>query len=81
MVSNLEPNLPYLLDTDASADSVVAVLPQVREEKELVLAYFSAKFSKPEKNHCVTRKELAAVMKSLGPLPPLPVRGQVHDPD
>ena len=30
------------------------------------MAYFSTKFSKPKKIYCVTHKELAAVMKSLG---------------
>lgn len=60
-----DPSLPYLLDTDASAEGVGAVLSQVKEGKEWVVAYFSTKFSKPEKNYCVTRKELAAVVKSL----------------
>ena len=66
VLSYPDPNLPYLLDTDASADGVGAVLSQVKEGKEWVVAYFSTKFSKPERNYCVTRKELAAVMKSLG---------------
>ena len=30
------------------------------------MADFTTKFSKPERNYCVTRKELAAVLKSLG---------------
>jgi len=60
-----DPSLPYLLDTDASAEGVGAVLSQVKEGQERVVAYFSTKFSKPERNYCVTRKELAAVVKSL----------------
>ena len=60
-----DPKLPYLLDTDASAEGVGAVLSQVKEGHERVVAYYSAKFSKPERNYCVTRKELLAVMKGL----------------
>ena len=56
---------PYLLDTDASAEGIGAVLSQLRDGKEHVVAYFSAKFSRPEKNYCVTRKELLAVVRSL----------------
>jgi len=61
-----DPSLPYLLDTDASAEGVGAVLSQVKEGQERVVAYFSTKFSKPERNYCVTRKELLAVVKSCG---------------
>ena len=66
MLSYPDPNLPYLLDTDASADGVCAVLSQVKEGKEWVVAYFCTKFSKPERNYCATSREFAAVMKSLG---------------
>ena len=60
-----DPNSPYLLDTDASAEGIGAVLSQVKDKGEHVVAYFSAKFSKPEHNYCVTRKELLAVVKSV----------------
>ncbi|KAK4309250.1 hypothetical protein Pmani_007956 [Petrolisthes manimaculis] len=60
-----DPGNRYLLDTDASAEGVGAVLSQVREGQEHVIAYYSAKFSQPERNYCVTRKELLAVVKSL----------------
>ncbi|ROT72619.1 hypothetical protein C7M84_008980 [Penaeus vannamei] len=55
---------PYLLDTDASAEGLGAVLSQVKDGKECVVAYYSAKFTDPEKNYCVTRKELLAIVKS-----------------
>ena len=59
------PELPYILDIDASQEGVGAVLSQLRDGKECVVAYYSSKFSKPERNYCVTRKALAAVMKGL----------------
>ena len=57
--------LPYLLDTDASAEGVGAVLSQMKDGKEHVVAFYSAKFSRAERNYCVTRKELVAMVKSL----------------
>ena len=60
-----DPTLPYLLDTDASAEGVGAVLSEVKGGKEHVVAYYSAKLNKSERNYCVTRKELLAVVKAL----------------
>ena len=60
-----DPRCPYVLDCDASAEGVGAVLSQEKEGQERVVAYFSQKFSQPERNYCVTRKELLAVVKSL----------------
>lgn len=59
-----DPASPYLLDTDASAEGLGAVLSQVKDGKECVVAYYSARFTDPEKNYCVTRKELLAIVKS-----------------
>lgn len=58
-------DLPNIADTDASQKGVGAVLSQLRDGKNYVLAYQSAKFTKAERNYCVTRKELTAVMKTL----------------
>ena len=41
------------------------MLSQAKEGKEYVLAYYSSKFSKPEQNYCVTRKEVLAIVKSV----------------
>ena len=60
-----DPSRPYILDCDASAEGIGAVLSQVRDSQEHVVAYYSQKFSSPEKNYCVTRKELLAVVKSV----------------
>ena len=60
-----DPSRPYVVDTDASTEGIGAVLSQEKDGQEHVVAYYSAKFSKPERNYCVTRKELLAVVKSL----------------
>jgi len=50
------------LDTDASNHGIGAVLSQVQEGKEKVIAYYSKVFSKTERNYCVILKELLAVI-------------------
>lgn len=55
----------FVLDTDASADAVGAVLSQVQDGSEKVIAYFSRKLNKAERNYCVTRQELLALVTAL----------------
>ena len=52
----------YRLDTDASNNSIGAVLSQVQNDEERVIAYASRLLSSAEKNYCVTRRELLAVV-------------------
>ncbi len=59
------PEGDFILDTDASGDGIGAVLSQVQEGEERVLAYASRKLSRPERNYCVTRRELLAVVVYL----------------
>jgi len=54
----------FILNTDASNHGIGAVLSQVQEGKEKVIAYYSKVFSKTERNYCVTRKELLAAIDS-----------------
>jgi len=44
----------FILDTDASNHGTGAILSQIQEEKEKVIAYYSKVFSKTERNYCVT---------------------------
>jgi len=52
----------FILDTDACDVSVGAVLSQVQDGMERVIAYASRSLSKQERNYCITRKELLAVV-------------------
>ena len=55
-------NEPFILDTDASNTAIGAVLSQVIDGQERVVAYASRALSKQERKYCVTRKELLAVV-------------------
>lgn len=53
---------PFILDTDASGETIGAVLSQIQDGKERAIAYASRKLSKSEQNYSVTKKELLAVV-------------------
>jgi len=53
---------PFILDTDACDVSIGAVLSQVQDREDRVIAYASRSLSKQERNYCVIRKELLAVV-------------------
>ena len=59
------PGIPFILDTDASNWAIGAVLSQAQQREERVIAYFSKSLSKPERQYCVTRKELLAVVQAI----------------
>ena len=54
-----------MLDTDASDTGIGAVLSQMHGNEEHVVAFASRTLSKPERNYCVTKKELFAVVVFL----------------
>ena len=55
----------FILDTDASFGAVGAVLSQMQEEEEKVILYYSKALSRSERNYCVTRKELLAIVLAV----------------
>ncbi len=55
----------FILDTDASHFACGAVLSQIQDSEEKVIAYFSKSFSKEQRRYCVTRKELLAIVEAI----------------
>ena len=55
----------FILDTDASAFAIGGVLSQEQDDEKKVIAYGSKALSRPERNYCVTRRELLAIVVFL----------------
>ncbi|CAC5357962.1 Retrovirus-related Pol polyprotein from transposon 412 [Mytilus coruscus] len=55
----------FILYTDASGFGIGAVLSQIHEGKEVVVAYYSKSLSKAQRQYCVTRQELLALILSI----------------
>lgn len=55
----------FIVDTDASSTGIGGVLSQCKDGREVVIAYYSKSLSKAERNYCVTRRELLAIIKTL----------------
>jgi hypothetical protein len=56
---------PFILDSDASDFATGAVLSQLQNDKEVVIAYHSKSLNIHEQQYCVTRKELLAVLNAF----------------
>lgn len=52
----------FILDTDASDQGIGAVLSQVQDDEEKIIAFGSKTLSKAERNYCITRREFLAVV-------------------
>ena len=55
----------FVLDTDACDRAIGAVLSQIQDGEERVIAYAGRALDKREINYCVTRKELLSIIYSL----------------
>ena len=58
-------DLPFIVDTDASDTGVGAVLSQVQNGEERVIAYAAKSLTKAQRNYSTTRKELYALVWGL----------------
>ena len=65
LLSYPNPDDSFILDTDASSHAVGAVLLQLQEGKECLVAYYRQVLSHPEQQYCTTRKEFLAVVKAV----------------
>jgi hypothetical protein len=54
----------FVVDTDASNPGIGVVLSKVQDGQERVTAYYSKTLNKAERNYCVTRRELPAIVKA-----------------
>lgn len=52
----------FILDTDACDVSIGAVLSVIKDGKERIVAFAGRTLNKNERNYCVTRKELLAIV-------------------
>lgn len=50
-------NDTFVLDTDASHEGMGAVLSQIQDGEEKVIAYASKTFNKAQQNYCTTKRE------------------------
>ncbi|GFW69017.1 retrovirus-related Pol polyprotein from transposon 412 [Trichonephila clavipes] len=55
----------FILDTDACHKSIGSVLLQEIDDQERVIAYFIKCLPRPERNYCVSRKELLTIVKAV----------------
>ena len=55
----------YILDIDASNFAIGGVLSQVQDGEEREITYGNKSLKKPERNYCVTRRELLAIVVFL----------------
>jgi hypothetical protein len=60
-----EPGERFIVDTDASNFRIGGVLSQIQDGQEHVAAYYSKTLNKAERNYCITRRELLAIVRTL----------------
>ncbi|MDA8002457.1 MAG: hypothetical protein MPL62_14355, partial [Alphaproteobacteria bacterium] len=65
VLAYLDSAATFILDTDASNEGIGAVLSQGIDGEERPVAFFSRTLTRPQRNYCVTRRELLAVVKSI----------------
>lgn len=59
------PETPFILDTDASNHAIGAVLSQRQGGEECAITYFSQTLNHTQRQYCVTKRELLAIIKAV----------------
>jgi hypothetical protein len=60
-----QPRERFIVDPDASNVRIGGVLSQVQDGQERVIAYYSKALNETERNYCLTRRELFAIVRTL----------------
>jgi hypothetical protein len=60
-----QPGERFVVETDASSVGIGGVLSQVQDGQERVIAYCSKTLNKAERNYCVTRRKLFAIVRPM----------------
>ena len=63
-------NDPYILHTDASSTGIGAVLSQMQDGQERIIAYFSKQLSKTQRSWAAIERECFALVQALDRLQP-----------
>jgi hypothetical protein len=63
------PGEMFIVDTDACYIEIEGVLSQVQDGQERVITYCSKTLNKAERNNCVTRRELLAIVRTVKHFP------------
>jgi hypothetical protein len=59
-----QPGERSVVDTDASNIEIAGALSQIEDGREGVTAYYNKTLKKPERNYCVTRRKLLAIVRT-----------------
>ncbi len=62
VLAYLDPDVPYIVDTDASNQAIGTVLSQVQNGEEKVIMYGSKAFSSSQRQWCTTIRERFAII-------------------
>lgn len=65
VLSHFDPEADLIVETDASLHGSGAVLLQVIDGQERVVAYYSKLLSKSQRNYCATKRELLSIVLAL----------------
>lgn len=65
LLHHFDPQLPAILETDASDMAVSGILSQIKDGEKVPIGFFSQSMSSAEQNYDIADKELLAIVKTL----------------